>query len=189
LAYQAGLPVGPLAITDEISQEFALKVGKTNLELDEARNENYTSLFIAGDVNRRMVEEFDRRGKIYGGGYYEYPEQGKKYIWPKLYEIFHNPEVNIPHQDIKDRFIFRMVMESLRCLEDGVLNAIRDGNIGSLMGIGFPAYTGGVFQHINTYGVEKFTRRATELAQKYGERFDPPQILMEKFEKDELFMD
>jgi len=189
LAIQSGLPVGPLAITDEISQEFAIKVNKTNLELDKARDEDFSDLFMANDVNQRMVEEFDRRGKIHGAGFYEYPENGKKYIWPKLYEIFHNPEVDVPNQDIKDRYIFRMVMESLRCMEDGVLNAVRDGNIGSIMGIGFPPHTGGVFQHINTFGVKKFIDRARDLAEKYGQRFEPPEVLLEKAESGEIFMD
>jgi len=189
LAYQTGMPVGPLAVADEISQQLAVTIGETNKKLDEQRGEDTISRSISPEVTLRMVEEFDRRGKVHGGGYYEYPEKGKKYIWPKLYEIYHNPDVNIPNQDIKDRIIFRMIMESLRCLEDGVFNAVRDGNIGSLMGLGFPAHTGGVFQHINTYGAKEFVKRAVELTEKYGDRFEPPKILLEKAEKDELFMD
>jgi len=189
LAYQTGMPVGPLAISDEISQQTMLTIGETNQKLDELRGEDTMSRAVAGDVPVRMATELDRKGKVYGKGYYEYPEKGKKYLWPELYEIFHNPDVNISHQDIKDRFIFRMIMESLRCLEDGVFNAVRDGNIGSLMGFGFPAHTGGVFQHINTYGAKKFAQRASELAQKYGDRFEPPKVLLEKAEQDELFMD
>ena len=79
------------------------------------------------------------------------------------------------------------MIESLRCLEEGVFNEVRDGNIGSIMGIGFPPHTGGVFQYINTYGIKKFLQRAAELAKKYGERFEPPAILVEKAERGELF--
>ncbi len=189
LAHQTGMPVGPLAVADEISQQLLVTVGKTNKKLDEQRGENTASRTISPDVYLKMVEEFDRKGRVHGGGYYEYPEKGSKFIWPKLYEIYHNPDVNIPYQDIKDRLIFRMIMESLRCLEDGVFNQVRDGNIGSIMGLGFPAHTGGVFQHINTYGAKKFAKRAMELSEKYGTRFEPPEILLEKAEKDELFMD
>ena len=80
------------------------------------------------------------------------------------------------------------MIESLRCLEEGVFNAVRDGNIGSIMGIGFPSHTGGVFQYINTYEVKEFLQRATEFAKTYGDRFALPAILVEKAERGELFV-
>ncbi|MCP4298633.1 MAG: 3-hydroxyacyl-CoA dehydrogenase [Proteobacteria bacterium] len=188
LAQQAGMPVGPLAIHDEVSQKLTLKLGETNRELDRARGESYSKTFSGTDkIATRLHKEFGRQGRAYGGGYYEYPDGGKKFIWPKLYELYHKPEVKISHQDIKDRFLFRQVIESLRCLEEGVFNAVRDGNIGSIMGIGFPPHTGGVFQYINTYGVKKFKQRTEELASQYGQRFAPPQILVNKAETDGLF--
>ncbi len=188
LACQAGMPVGPLAIHDEISQELTRKAGKTNQELDQAQGENYCNICTTTDkIVNCLIDEFDRRGKAYGGGHYEYPENKKKFIWPKLYDLYHKPEIKIPHQDIKDRFLFRQVIESLRCLEEGVFNEVRDGNIGSIMGIGFPPHTGGVFQYINTYGIKEFLQRATELAKTYGERFEPPAILVKKAEHGELF--
>ena len=79
-------------------------------------------------------------------------------------------------------------MESVRCLEEGVLKSVADGNIGSIMGIGFPPYTGGVFQYINTYGVQKFADRAAELSELYGERFAPPALLLKKAADGELFV-
>jgi len=188
LARQTGMPVGPLAVHDEISQELTRKAGRTNKELDEARHENYCKISTTTDeIVNCLIDKFERRGKAYGGGHYEYPENRKKFIWPKLYELYHKPEIKIPHQDIKDRFLFRQVIESLRCLEEGVFNAVRDGNIGSIMGIGFPPHTGGVFQYINTYGIKKFLHRSEELAKSYGDRFEPPTILTEKAELGELF--
>ena len=80
------------------------------------------------------------------------------------------------------------MIESLRCLEEGVFNAVRDGNIGSIMGIGFPAHTGGVFQYINTYGIQKFQQRAAKLAEAYGDRFEHPATLVEKADRGELFV-
>jgi len=80
------------------------------------------------------------------------------------------------------------VIESLRCLEEGVFNAVRDGNIGSIMEIGFPSHTGGIFQYVNTYGVKGFLQRAAELAKTYGDRFEPPATLEEKAERGELFV-
>jgi len=189
LARQAGMPIGPLAIHDEVSQELTHKAGKTNQELDEARGENYCKISTTTDeIVNCLIDEYGRRGRAYGGGHYEYPENGKKQIWPKLYELYHNPDIKIPHQDIKDRILFRQVIESLRCLEEGVFNEVRDGNIGSIMGIGFPAHTGGVFQYINTYGVKEFLQRAAELSENYGERFEPPAVLVEKAERNELFV-
>ena len=189
LARSAGMPVGPLEVHDEVSQELSKKVSATNKDLDKARDENFCGISpTATEVGNRMIDEFGRRGRAYGGGYYEYPENGKKYIWPKLYELYHKPEVKLPHQDIKDRILFRQIVESLKCLEEGVFESVINGNIGSIMGIGFPPHTGGVFQFINTYGIGKFIDRLRELEEKYGDDFCTPKILLEKIEKDELFV-
>ena len=81
---------------------------------------------------------------------------------------------------MKDRIIFRQVIESVKCLQEGVLRSVADGNVGSILGVGAPAHTGGYLQYINTYGIESFTARAGELAEKYGDRFLPPELLLEK---------
>jgi 3-hydroxyacyl-CoA dehydrogenase/enoyl-CoA hydratase/3-hydroxybutyryl-CoA epimerase len=189
LARQAGMPVGPLEVHDEVSQELSKKVAATNRELDKMTEQDFCNIHLSSvEVGDRMIDEFKRGGRAYGGGYYEYPEKGKKYIWPKLYELYHNPEVNLPHQDIKDRILFRQIIESLKCLEEGVFESVINGNIGSIMGIGFPPHTGGVFQFINTYGIGKFIDRLRELEEKYGDDFCTPKILLEKIEKDELFI-
>jgi len=138
-------------------------------------------------MTRLLVKEYNRQGRAYGGGWYEYAENGEKQIWPKLYDLFYNKEVNLPLQDMKDRILFRQVIESLRCYEEGVFTAVSDGNIGSIMGIGFPPHTGGVLQYINTYGLQAFTARAQDLAEKYGDRFEPPRILLEHTENNLLF--
>ena len=135
-----------------------------------------------------MVNEFGRRGKIHGAGYYEYPEGGKKHIWPGLAEAYApNGFTEIPYQDIKDRLLFCQSLEAVRCLEEGVLRSVGDGNIGSIMGIGFPAQTGGVLQAINAYGLREFVARSRELADRYGEVFEPPQLLVDRAERGELF--
>ncbi|MBA4368378.1 MAG: 3-hydroxyacyl-CoA dehydrogenase [Desulfobacterium sp.] len=181
LAKQAGMPVGALAVHDEVSQELTKKVGATNKELDAKRGESFCSTNPTTiEIGNRMVDEFKRGGRAYGGGYYDYPENGPKRIWSKLYDLYYKPEVNYSNQDIKDRILFRQVIESIKCLDEGVFNAVRDANIGSIMGIGFPPHTGGVFQYINTYGIQKFVERAEELAAKYGDRFNPPASLKKK---------
>lgn len=185
---QAGMPVGPLTIHDEIAQELTKKVAETNRELDEKLNENFCAInSVMEKMSLLLVKEYGRRGRAYGKGWYDYLEKGEKKIWPKLYELFYDENAALPRQDIIDRILFRQVIESLRCFQEGVFQSFRDGNIGSVMGIGFPPHTGGVLQYINTYGVRKFVKRTMELAEKYGDRFEPPRVLLEKAESCELF--
>ena len=124
-----------------------------------------------------------------GAGFYDYPAGGKKSIWPGLVEKFHKPEVQLSMTDMKERMLFVEAIEAIRAWEEGVINSAADANIGSIMGIGFPAWTGGVIQYVNNYqgGLRGFVARARELAGKYGERFNPPKLLVEKAEKGELF--
>ena len=182
-----GSPVGPLAAIDEISQETAYKNGQQAKADAEAQGTEWKET-AAGTLVNRMVNDFGRKGKVHGGGYYEYPEGGKKYIWPGLKEHFAPDGFNdIPYQDIKDRLVFCQCLEAVRAMQEGVIESVGDGNIGSIMGIGFPAQTGGVFQAINAYGLKAFVERSKELAAKYGEAFEPPQLLIDRAEKGELF--
>ena len=178
LAKLVGMPVGPLAS----------KIVVTNRELNERLGDNMNVDTATGRMSKIFVEEFKRNGKAYEGGYYDYAADGSKVIWPTIRERFVKPEVDFPNLDIKERILFRQVVESVRCLEEGVLKSVADGNIGSIMGIGFPPYTGGVFQYINTYGVQKFADRAAELSELYGERFAPPALLLKKAADGELFV-
>lgn len=179
-AYLNGSPVGPLSAIDEISQETAYKNDRQARADAEANGETYeqkpTSVLVA-----KMVEEFQRRGRAHGGGYYDYPQDGGKRLWPGLKQHF-APEGyrDIPFEDIRDRLTFCQSLEAVRALEEGVLRSVADGNVGSIFGIGFPSHTGGVFQFINAYGVAAFANRAKELANRYGERFEPPALLLEK---------
>ena len=183
-----GSPVGPLAAIDEISQETAYKNG-LQLKADaEAQGKDFPETEVAALVGR-MVNEFGRKGKIHGGGYYEYPEGGKKHIWPGMKEHFApNGYTDIPYEDIKDRLWMCQSLEAVRAMEEGVVTQVADGNIGSIMGIGFPAQTGGVFQAINAYGLTAFVERAKQLHEKYGEAFAVPQLLIERAENNQLFL-
>ncbi len=186
-AKQNGSPVGPLAAIDEISQATAYKNGQQLKADKEARGEtvedNPASILVD-----KMVNEFDRKGKAFGGGYYSYPEGGKKHIWEGMKENFApNGYKEIPFEDVQDRLTFCQALEAVRAMEDGVVFNAADANIGSIMGIGYPAQTGGVFQHINSYGVTEFTARAQYLNDTYGEVFDVPQLLKDKAAKGENF--
>ena len=139
------------------------------------------------EVIKTMVGEHGRGGRYHGGSFYEYSEDGSKQIWPRLYELYYMPDVEISAEDVKDRILFRQVIETLKCLETNVLRSVADGNIGSIMGIGAPAWTGGYIQFVNTYGLQNFIDRCDELAGKYGERFKAPAIVAEKLAAGETF--
>ena len=186
LGQQVGMPVGPLAIQDEVSQELSKKAAATHREMGVFCSLGDNS--VNAQVCERLIDEFGRGGRYHGGGYYEYPTDGEKYIWPQLYTLYHKPELTIVDQDIKDRLLFRQVIESLKCLQEGVLRSVADGNVGSLLGIGAPAWTGGFIQFVNTYGLASFIERCDELAERYGERFKAPAIVAEKLHSDTLFL-
>lgn len=111
----------------------------------------------------------------------------KKHIWPKLFELYFKKDYEISDEDIQQRLLFRQIVESIRCLEEGVINHSRDANIGSIFGIGFPPPTGGVLQFVNTFGAKKFADRLNQMAEKYGECFTPPNLLVEKAKINEIF--
>ena len=180
-----GMPVGPLTVHDETSLELSRKAMETWEEMGVKGK--YGEQNALEEMIAFMIGENNRGGRHHGGGYFEYHEDGSKTIWPGLVEKFYRPEVEISDQDIKDRMLFRQVIESLKCLETGVLRTVADGNIGSIMGIGAPVWTGGFLQFVNTYGLEKFQARCAELAAAYGERFTCPNIVAEKIAAGETF--
>jgi 3-hydroxyacyl-CoA dehydrogenase/enoyl-CoA hydratase/3-hydroxybutyryl-CoA epimerase len=140
-----------------------------------------------------MLDEHSRPGKLEGAGFYEYEDGKRTRLWPGLRDAF--PPVADPSalslRDLEERMLFIEAIESVKCLDEGVIETVADANIGSIMGIGFPGWTGGVLQYINGYegGLPGFVARARELAEQYGERFTPPALLVEKAEKGERFSD
>ena len=141
---------------------------------------------VMREVLTFLVEDNDRGGRHHKGGFYDYKD-GEKTIWPELITHYYDSEVTVDEQDIKDRLLFRSVIETLKCYQEGVLRSVADANIGSIMGIGAPAWTGGYLQFLNTYGLERFISRCDELSDRYGERFNAPAIVAEKLSKNELF--
>ena len=184
-ARQAGMPVGPLAVIDETSMSLSVHVMHQTRADYAAEGKAYVAQ--PGEAMfERMVSEFKRPGRAGGGGFYDYPQGGKKSLWSGLKQ-FEKPGVAWDMQELKDRFLYRQAIETARCMEEGVLMTVHDANIGSIFGIGFPAWTGGALQFINSEGVAKFVARADALAAKYGERYTPPQLLRDKARKNEAF--
>ena len=184
----AGMPVGPLAISDEVSMTLMQHIRDQSKKDTEAAGQTW-SAHPAEAVIDQMVGSHGRRGKAAGAGFYEYPQSGKKHLWPELDTLFVDQEKarNTDLQELKDRILFIQAIETVRCLEEGVLRTVEDANIGSIFGIGFAPWTGGAIQFINQYGVRAFAERAKVLAERFGERFNPPRLLLDKAERNAVF--
>lgn len=173
-ALKAGMPIGPLAIQDEVSLTLSEHVAAETRKALQAEGKNLARS-DADDVIETMIHQFNRKGKAAGAGFYEYPESGKKYLWAGLNHW--TKENTISEPEMIDRFLFVQALDTLRCYEEGVLESVIDANIGSIFGIGFAPWTGGAIQFLNQYGVEKALIRANALKAQYGERFHAPQLL------------
>jgi len=179
-ARQAGMPVGPLEVIDQTSMSLSMHVMEQTIADLKAEGKPLPPEHPGQKVIVKMVKELNRPGRAAGGGFYEYPKDGKKYLWPELGRVFGRNGVNFDIGEMKDRILYRQAIETARCLEEGVLATAHDANIGSIYGIGFPAWTGGALQFINYVGAAKFVARADELAKKHGARFAPPKLLRDK---------
>jgi 3-hydroxyacyl-CoA dehydrogenase / enoyl-CoA hydratase / 3-hydroxybutyryl-CoA epimerase len=168
----AGMPVGPLAVLDETA--LSLSVHVLDQTRADYRAEGGTYIASPGELLvERMVKEFDRNGRAAGGGFYEYPAEpgARKFLWPQLKELFERPGLRWELRDLQDRLLYRQAVETARCLSERVLTTVHDANIGSIFGIGFPAWTGGALQFIYGMGIDAFAQRAAELTDRYGPGF------------------
>ncbi|MDO9346594.1 3-hydroxyacyl-CoA dehydrogenase NAD-binding domain-containing protein [Pseudomonas pergaminensis] len=185
-ARKAGMPVGPLAVSDEVSLSLMSHIRQQTAKDLQAEGKAVPT-HPATAVIDLLVNEYKRVGKAAGGGFYEYPSGGQKYLWPELKSRFERPDQRISPQDVRDRLLFIQAIETVRCVEEGVLMSTADANVGSIFGIGFAAWSGGALQFINQYGLNDFIARARYLAEQYGERFTPPALLLEKAAQGDVF--
>ena len=176
-ALKAGMPIGPLAIQDEVSLTLSEHVSSETRKALQAEGKDLPRSG-ADDVIETMIHQFNRKGKAAGSGFYDYPQNGKKHLWAGLNHW--NKDNDISEQEMIDRFLFVQSLDTLRCLEEGVLESVIDGNVGSIFGIGFAPWTGGALQFLNQYGLSKAVTRAHALEAKYGDRFKAPQLLLDK---------
>jgi 3-hydroxyacyl-CoA dehydrogenase/enoyl-CoA hydratase/3-hydroxybutyryl-CoA epimerase len=173
VAKHAGMPVGPLAVTDEVSLELSWHITQqTKADLGDA----YVGS-PADDVIRLFVEELGRKGRKSGAGFYDYPDGGEKRLWPGLAEHFPRAARQPEPEEVKKRLLYSQAIETVRCLDEGVVTHPADADIGSVFGWGFPPYTGGTLSFIETVGVARFVAEADRLAQRHGERFAVPDSL------------
>ncbi|MDZ4775688.1 MAG: 3-hydroxyacyl-CoA dehydrogenase NAD-binding domain-containing protein [Alphaproteobacteria bacterium] len=182
----AGMPVGPLSLNDEVALDLSWKIREqTKKDLGGA----YKATPVDG-VIEKMVVDLQRFGRKNGKGFYDYPAEGKKKLWPGITDIVATKVAECP-PDLKAELIKRILyiqsLETARCFEEGILTSARDADIGSILGWGFAPYTGGTASLIDGVGVKKFVEECDALAAKYGDRFKPNALLREMAEKGETF--
>jgi 3-hydroxyacyl-CoA dehydrogenase/enoyl-CoA hydratase/3-hydroxybutyryl-CoA epimerase len=188
---QAGYPAPVLQLSDELNLKLMRKIrdaAKAAAQGDGGPWDGHPSEVVID----RMIDE-GRPGRLEGAGFYEYEDGKRTRLWRGLKDAF--PPVDDPSQlslrDLEERMLVIESLETVKCLDEGVIESVADANIGSIFGIGFPGWSGGVLQYINGYegGLTGFVARARELAERYGERFEPPASLVEKAERGEIYSD
>jgi 3-hydroxyacyl-CoA dehydrogenase/enoyl-CoA hydratase/3-hydroxybutyryl-CoA epimerase len=184
---QAGMPVGPLAVSDEVNLGLMTHI-REQTRRDLAAEGKELDAHPGETVLQAMVS-LARPGKLQKAGFYAYPEGAKKHLWPGLAEHFGKADAEtLPLSTIQERLLFVQCLETVRCMEEGVCTSVADANIGSIFGWGFAPFQGGTLQYINAYGLGAFVSRCQELAEAFGARFAPPQLLLDKASANELFL-
>jgi 3-hydroxyacyl-CoA dehydrogenase/enoyl-CoA hydratase/3-hydroxybutyryl-CoA epimerase len=173
----AGMPVGPLALNDEVAVDLTLKImdaTRADLGAEAVPEEQYRLI-------SELVVRRGRLGRKNGKGFYDYPEggDGKKRLWPGLAELFpvrRDPDM-VDFAELKQRLLVVQALETVRCLEEGVLTDVREADVGSILGFGFAPFTGGTLSYIDGIGAAAFVALCTRLARAHGPRFKPPRLL------------
>jgi len=181
-AKMAGFAIGPLALMDDIGMDNGWKAAQAEkAALGAAWKET------AGyRVQKMFCETLDRRGRRYGKGFYDYPA-GQRALWPGLAEVYPSLPQQPAVKEVKQRLLFIQSLEAVRCLDEGVLGSVAEGDVGSVLGIGFPGYTGGVFSLVDTMGAKAFVQACDSLADRHGQRYRPSASLRARAESGELF--
>jgi 3-hydroxyacyl-CoA dehydrogenase/enoyl-CoA hydratase/3-hydroxybutyryl-CoA epimerase len=186
-ARMAGMPVGPLSLSDEVALDLGLKVMKAT-EADLGPNA------VNADQKKLMIELVEKQGRLgrkNGKGFYDYPEKGKgqKSLWPGLADL--QPKKLDPDtlsvEELKQRFLVVQAVEAARTVEDNVITDMREADVGSILGFGFAPFTGGTLSYIDFMGTKKFVELCHRLESKCGSRFTPPKLLVEMAAKGETF--
>ncbi|MER0238235.1 3-hydroxyacyl-CoA dehydrogenase NAD-binding domain-containing protein [Fulvimarina sp. MAC8] len=183
-AKAAGMPVGPLALNDEVAVDLSEKIMKATIRdmgedaIDPEHYKLVTSMTASGRLGRKA-----------GKGFYDYPEKpAKKHLWPELKTLYpQKPADQVDFDELKNRFLATMALEAARTMEEGVVVDPREADVGSILGFGYAPYTGGAISYIDGMGTPSFAELCSDLAEKYGERFAPTPLLKEMAAADETF--
>jgi 3-hydroxyacyl-CoA dehydrogenase / enoyl-CoA hydratase / 3-hydroxybutyryl-CoA epimerase len=185
LGRMAGMPVGPLSLNDEVAVDLAwkiLKATETDLGADAVDAKQKALL-------QEMVEKRGRYGRKNGKGFYDYPQNGPKRLWPGLTDLQGtklDPD-GIDIEELKHRLLAIQALETARCLEEGVLTDVREADVGSILGFGFAPFSGGTLSYIDMMGTQRFVELCKSLEKKYGARFKPSKLLLDMAAKGETF--
>lgn len=185
---KSGMPMPPLALQDEVSLSLSLHVMEQTKKALQAAGKTFTP-HPAMPVVEKMVNELGREGKKVAKGFYDYFEDIEKRLWPELTRLYPTTDEQPTQQDLVERLLYVQANETAKCFEENVVRTVADANVGSIFGWGFAPNQGGTLQFINSVGVDKFVERSRELASKYGQRFEPAQILVEMALSSEEFVD
>jgi 3-hydroxyacyl-CoA dehydrogenase / enoyl-CoA hydratase / 3-hydroxybutyryl-CoA epimerase len=183
-ARAAGMPVGPLAICDEVSLDLQLKVIEQNVADGQMQSQQLPEVI---SVLRKMVIECNRRGRRGGAGFYDYLPDGKKQLWTQLAMLFPLAAEQPTAESLRQRLLYVQALEAVRCFESHVVTRAEDADLGSILGVGFPSWTGGTLSFIDMVGTAAFVAECERLAGQYGPRFAPPMSLREKAARGEGF--
>ncbi|MEN3281146.1 MAG: 3-hydroxyacyl-CoA dehydrogenase / enoyl-CoA hydratase / 3-hydroxybutyryl-CoA epimerase [Solirubrobacteraceae bacterium] len=180
---QAGYRVGVLQLCDELNLELMRRIRRVTRQA--ADGDVSETIERALDVIDLMLDRHQRAGRRSGAGFYDYADGRRTDLWTGLAEAFDGGRAEVPFTDLKERLLFVEALEAVRCLDEGVIATVADANVGSVLGIGFPSWTGGVLRYVDGYrgGLTGFVDRAHELAERYGERFVPPPSLVDRAQR------
>jgi len=170
-AKRLGMPVGPLALCDETSLELGL------LLVNASRKELGDQYKPSGveDLLETMVTDLGRKGRKSGGGFYDYPEGAKKHLWQGLSDHFPLADEQPTAKEVEERLLYAQLIPASQCFAEGIVSDPQSADLGAIFGWGFAPWTGGPMSYIDTIGLDAFVRVSESLAQRYGERFHPPQ--------------
>ena len=194
-ARYAGMPVGPLSLNDEVAIDLSWKIMDQTRRDAEAAGQKFEGAGTE-DILELMVKKLERFGRKNGKGFYEYPADGKKRLWPELQKYFpadpallygEGEDKRAKEDEIKKRLLYVQAVDTARCLESNVLTNPQDGDVGSIMGLGFAPQTGGAISLIDQVGIKKFVAECDDFAKKYGSQFEVPKLLRDMAAKGESF--
>ncbi len=184
-ARAAGMPVGPLALTDETAVDLAQKIMKQTIRDigDKAVDPAQMKLIDT------MVDTHGRFGRKNGKGFYDYPAKpAKKSLWPGLKDLYPQKAADdIDYEELQQRLLVTIALEAARVMEEGIVTDPREADVGSILAFGFAPYTGGTLSYIDGIGVAEFVAIAKRLQKKYGVDFKPPRLLIDMAAKGETF--
>jgi len=177
------MPVGPLAVADEVTIDLQWKVIK---QTEQDLGRRFVKP-VAYDVVQKFVGELNRPGRRFGAGFYDYPKDAKKHLWPGLRDIYPLAFNQLETAEVVKRMMYIQALETTRCMEEGVVTTAAEADLGSILGWGFPAWTGGTLSYIDTIGIRAFVAECERMSKRYGKRFKPSKWLKQRAERNESF--